>query len=429
MLAAGALVASLFAVGAGPVSAQPGSTVDAQDPNHNPDAGAEWSACVGAARTHDAMFPDADDFGPHADAINCIAYYGITLGKGDGSYAPDENVSAFQMELFTRRAADLMGADGEAVLAKVALSETVTRLEMAKLMFGLVDDIDGDVRIDPRDNQIKFYRDDYKWHLVDDYFADVLGAPGRPGKTIAESQLVGATYELGITRGTKGDGTLVSTPGSTFEPDAPVTRAQMASFIARTLDHSNARPEGLAMQRNNRKDTMVSYRDADFEPVESVRIDVFSTLLPGEAFDADDGSCERAYVKDEVVSYNEDSLCEIQIIDYVTDDYGNVEYGKLRSDDTAPTSVTTCSSADVAASKFESDLGGAGARLLGVDRQPRRRSRRGHRPHRDRGRGPPGGQGRPRLRARLGRSAHRRRVGQDGRDGHLHAAAALTARL
>ena len=76
--------------------------------------------------------------------------------------------------------------------------------------------------------------------MVNDYFADA-----KAQVPIADSQVIGATYELGITRGTKGDGTLVSTANSTFEPFEPVTRAQMASFITRTLDHSNAASRGL----------------------------------------------------------------------------------------------------------------------------------------------------------------------------------------
>ena len=181
------------------------------------------------------MFSDVGEDNVHADAINCIAHYGVTVGKGDGTYAPSEDVTAFQMGIFVQKAADLMGADGEAVLADVELSDTVTRLEMAQLMFGLVNDIDDDVRISPADGQIQFYDDDTNaWVVVDDYFADA-----KAQVPIFDSQLVGATYELGITRGTRGDGTLVSTPNSTFEPFANVSRAQMAAFIARTLDHSN----------------------------------------------------------------------------------------------------------------------------------------------------------------------------------------------
>ena len=316
MLAAGALVASLFAVGAAPAVAQPNSTAN---PNHNPDAGADWSACVGAAGSYDAMFPDVSEGHAHGAAINCIAYYGITVGKGDGSYAPDEHVSAFQMGHFVRRAADLMGADGDAVLAGVTLSDTVTRLEMAQLMFGLVNDIDDDVRINTRTGQIEFYDDEKNvWNVVDDFFADA-----KAQVPIFESQLIGAIYEMGITRGTRGDGTLVSTAGSTFGPFSPVTRAQMATFITKTLDHSNLRPEGLAVQENGLNSTQVSYRDADFAPIDDARIDVFSALYPDDAFDDDDGECEIRFVKDETPSH---STCEIDIGDQLTDDDGNVEF-------------------------------------------------------------------------------------------------------
>ena len=237
MLAAGALVASLFAVGAAPAAAQPNAAVTPATPNHNQDAGADWSACVGAAGAHDAMFPDVSEDHAHAATINCIAYYGITVGKNDGSYAPDEQVSAFQMGHFVRRAADLMDADGDAVLADVELSDTVTRLEMAQLMFGLVNDINNDVRINARTGQIEFRDDSNTWNVVDDFFTDA-----KAQVPIFESQLIGATYELGITAGTTD--AVVSTAASTFEPYSPVTRAQMATFITKALDHSNLRPEG-----------------------------------------------------------------------------------------------------------------------------------------------------------------------------------------
>ena len=181
-----------------------------------------------------------DEDNTHAGNINCIAYYGITLGKGDGSYAPDEHVSAFQMGLFVQRAADLMGADGEDVLDSVELSDTVTRLEMAKLMFGLIDDIRDDVRIN-KDGDYQVDSDgDGTWEDVDDYFADA-----KAQVPIADSDLIGAVYELGVTRGRSAN---VSTADSVFAPSDPVTRAQMASFLTRAMDHSNLRPEGLAVQ-------------------------------------------------------------------------------------------------------------------------------------------------------------------------------------
>ena len=318
VLAVGALVASILAVGASPAAGQ-GQPNISDGPNHNPDFGASWSACVGAAGTHEAMFSDVDEDNVHAVSIDCIAHYGITVGKGDGTYAPDEHVSAFQMRLFVQRAADMMGADGDAVLIDVPLSDTVTRAEMARLMFGLVNDIDDGVRHNPMDNDIEFDRDgDGVWIVVDDYFADATRLV-----PFSESQQIGAAYELGITRGTKGDGTLVSTPDSTFEPFAPVTRAQMASFITRTLDHSNLRPEGLSIQRNNDKETQVSLRSIGFQPVEDALMDVFSAQYDDDAFDEDDGQCELRFIRDETPSH---STCEIDVGDQPTDDEGNVEF-------------------------------------------------------------------------------------------------------
>ena len=325
VLAVCALVASILAVGAGPVSGQQPIGRDATS-NHNPDWGANWSACVGEAGTHDAMFSDVSEDNVHADDIGCIAYYGITIGMGDGTYAPEANVSAFEMELFVERAADLMGADGEAVLGDVMMSDPVTRLEMAQLMFGLVHDINGALRYNPSNNDIENdVNGNGVWErseVVNDYFADA-----RAMVPNAESQLVGATYELGITRGTRMDGTRISTADSTFEPFANVTRAEMASFIARTLDHSNLRPNGLSMQRNNNEETQVSLRGDDGEPIENEPIDVFSALYPDAARD-DDGECVLRFVKDETPSFD---ACAIDIGDQLTDDNGNVEF-ELTSD-------------------------------------------------------------------------------------------------
>ena len=319
VLAAGALIASLLAVGASPAAAV----------KHRPDLTPEWSACVGAAGTHDSQFSDVDEDHTHAGNINCIAYYGITLGKGDGTYAPDEHVSAFQMGLFVQRAADLMGADGEDVLDSVELSDTVTRVEMAKLMFGLIDDIRDDVRIN-RDGVSQVDSDgDGVWEDVDDYFADA-----KAQVPIADSDLIGAAYELGVTRGRSAN---VSTADSVFEPSDPVTRAQMASFLTRAMDHSNLRPEGLAVQRNNNDETQVSYRDADFAPIEDAHIDVFSSLYPDDAFDEDDGECESRFTKDETPSFD---ACEIDIGDQLTDDDGNVDF-TLDSDSDPITAACT----------------------------------------------------------------------------------------
>ena len=46
------------------------------------------------------------------DAINCIAYYGITNGTGDGStYSPNDDVTRAEMAVFIARAAKVAGVD------------------------------------------------------------------------------------------------------------------------------------------------------------------------------------------------------------------------------------------------------------------------------------------------------------------------------
>ena len=62
--------------------------------------------------------------------------------------------------------------------------------------------------------------------------------------------MINAIYELGVTNGTNN---MVGENG-TFEPTRPVTRAQMASFIMRTMGHTNLRPAGLTAQQTPQPD-------------------------------------------------------------------------------------------------------------------------------------------------------------------------------
>ena len=85
MLAAGALVASILAVGATPA---------AGPAEQQPDARSTWLACVGAAKSGGG-FTDVDMGSPHYDNINCLAYYGITTGKTADTYDPQSNVTRY----------------------------------------------------------------------------------------------------------------------------------------------------------------------------------------------------------------------------------------------------------------------------------------------------------------------------------------------
>ena len=101
VLAAGALVASIFAV----VGASPAAAVE-----RNADAQTPWKACLGPAKA-DHGFTDLADGSVHADNINCLAYYGITKGTSADTFNPLGNVTRSQMALFLARAAEVAGID------------------------------------------------------------------------------------------------------------------------------------------------------------------------------------------------------------------------------------------------------------------------------------------------------------------------------
>ena len=101
VLAAGALIASILAAG----------TVPAGAVTDRPDHTTPLSACVGDAAV-DQMFSDVSAGHVFRDAINCVAYYDITHGTGDGStYSPEQDVTRAEMAVFIARAAKAAGVD------------------------------------------------------------------------------------------------------------------------------------------------------------------------------------------------------------------------------------------------------------------------------------------------------------------------------
>ena len=303
VLAAGALVASILAVGASPAAAA----------EQNADAQATWTACLGPAKAG-GDFTDVAMDSVHYDAINCLAYYGVTTGKTADTYDPDSSVTRSQMALFLTRMAAVAGVDlGEAgdqgfgdlgstgddrvaainVLAAAGIMEgrtsmsfepegTVTRADMAQHLFAFIDlaldsvHIDNlPVTVDGDGTGIELNVVDGDGQPVDDWFGDA-----RRSTPAHVDEIIGAVYELGITTGTNN---MVGEAG-TFEPTAAVTRAQMASFIMRTLGHTNLRPAGVTAQQT-RTSTQVSVRDADFAPIAGASVELFTTNYADDVFD------------------------------------------------------------------------------------------------------------------------------------------------
>ena len=298
ILAVGALVASFLAVGAAPAAA-----IDEDSKQDHP---ATATACLGAALV-DAGFTDLGSLEAAVGDINCLAYYGITTGRTADTFDPDSNVTRRHMALFLYRAAGVMGVDlsegdmdadfgdvaelgDDRQIAIAALARNgilagrgdmafdpysdITRAEMAVALVNLVDKVSDNVR---KNNAGLFVFGDANT-APNDNFDDAYASTSQP-----INNAISAAYELGITTGI-GDGT-------TFNPSGTVPRRNMASFIVRSLAHSNARPAGLTAQVAA-GDITVSVRDADFAPVVNQAVDAFKTsaAFESKAF-KDDGTC------------------------------------------------------------------------------------------------------------------------------------------
>ncbi len=345
VLAAGALIASVLAFGATPAIAAE-QVADAQ---------ATWKACLGPA-LEDRGFTDVSMDSSHYDAINCLAYYGISAGKTADTYDPGSHITRSQMALFLTNAAakagieleeamDMgftdLGSTGDNRVAAINLLASkgimpgrtattfdptgyVTRADMAQHLFTLldlaldsllIDMLPDSVETNPRDGVGMIEHSDFdgdgRGTRVDDYFGDVRRT--LPAHT---DDIIGAVYELGITAGTNG---MVGENGE-FSPGENVTRGQMATFIMAALNHTNLRPAGLTAQQT-RDDTQVSVRDADFKPVVNARVEVFNSHFADEAFDGR-GRCINRFVTASDPSFDD---CEIDAGDARTEVDGNVE--------------------------------------------------------------------------------------------------------
>ena len=349
LLAVGALVASILAVGASPAAATA----------RQPDFESEWKACLGPALAAND-FSDVSMDSVHYASINCLDHYGITKGKGDGTFDPEGNVTRSQLALFLARAADAAGIDlGDAVdqdftdvnaddteradainrlvgagimdgdtndsfdppsTTHFAPTDHVTRWEMAKFLFAFLDHALDSVLVDvwppnvdgDSSNRVELGSEDggRSGTRPDDHFGDALRqTPSHINDRIS------AIYELGITTG---ENDQIGEDG-VFNPNGLVTRAQMASFIMRTMGHTNLRPAGLSAQSTD-DDTQVSVRDADFVPLPGERTEVFTTNFPDDAFNAN-GACVVQYTQNQLPGFDE---CQIDVGDRLTsDDDGN----------------------------------------------------------------------------------------------------------
>ncbi|MYB56584.1 MAG: S-layer homology domain-containing protein, partial [Gemmatimonadetes bacterium] len=337
VLSALALMASVLA--AAPLAA-------ADDPE--PDYPATFSACIGEA-AEDAGFTDVPEVHKNAGDINCIAYYTITKGTGDGTtYSPGMSVTREHMALFLFRLAKVVGIDvasdpddagftdigdlgSESQTAINHLAElnitkgtgdgttyspadAVTRGQMALFIARLMDEMDP---MADGDTAYGYTPDDVGGVKVIDTTNDnIADAPGEAKSPFTDLDLVTkeaydaitALWELGVASG-------IST--TSYVPEASIIRAHMAEFMAGVLDHSNARPAGVSMQVTQTTDfgeveatRAISVRDDFFAPMADVSVKVF-TATQADGFDEDTGKC------------NTDDICDWSDNGEITNDHGN----------------------------------------------------------------------------------------------------------
>ena len=201
----------------------------------------------------------------------------------------------------------------------------VTRTDMALHLFAFLDLALDSVLVDDLPNMVEGNEDgtghielndndgDGRGTPVDDYFRDA-----RRNVPAHVDNAIGALYELGVITGTNNK---VGADG-TFEPFAPMTRAQMASIIMRALGHTNLRPAGVTAQSTFDR-TQVSVRDEDFAPVVDARVEAIGSDYRDFAFD-DDGKCVTdRFIVHVAVGFD---VCRIDVDDKLTDDNGNVTF-------------------------------------------------------------------------------------------------------
>ncbi len=325
--------------GTGPVSATASVTPVA---NHTANDPALFSACpAGSAPT--AGFSDIA-----STEVDCIKYYGITKGTTATTYSPNDFVSRWQMALFLTRMAtkaevtlgdgsaqgfaDISGKSAEiqtainqlkqlgVTVGKTATTyapdDYVTREEMALFITRLLKE----VKVGPGGNTEYVTgtsgSTEIKSNDTDVNFTDM------PVGLMESRNAIINLFNLGVTD---------VQAATTYEPTLNMTRRAMATFMAKALDHTNARPAGLVIQasgyrvQNGTSVTMsVTHRTDELLPVSGSYVDTFlhhhTTVADATRFDSN-GQCTTTYI---VATSLASTKCTVDAADPTTDTDGNL---------------------------------------------------------------------------------------------------------
>ncbi len=390
--------------------------VSAADDPPMADYKATFDACMGVPSSG---FEDVPSSHMNAGDIDCIAYYAITKGTGDGStYSPFMSVTREHMALFLIRLAGLVGIDvppaGDSSFSDIGdLSEesqaAISQLEQLEITRGTSDTTYSPADSVRRDHMALFISslmdkmevievdgasygnrpEDVK--VVKGVTADLTATPPVEGVDAIE---VGSPYtDLGSTTKAAYDaitdlyelGVVSGISDTAYGPSALITRAAMAEFMAAVLDHSNARPEGLSAQAVKSSEfgpldavVVVSYRGERFAPVEDMTINYFYTGMlsstdndGGATIDDEAGTCTPADCRgDDDVTDTDGNITIEQSVDAGNEivQYAWVGDDDFDSDEVTHVSVTLTAMTDAANIAIESDINkNADANTVDVD--------------------------------------------------------------
>jgi peptidoglycan LD-endopeptidase LytH len=173
------------------------------------------------------VFPDVPPTSTHGPAIERLHALGVTRGCGGGRYCPDASVTRAQMASFLQRALGLPPGPATAyrdVDPGSPHAAAIGALREAGITRGCGDGRYCPEQHLPRDQMASLIQRAFDLPTgPTDRFVDV--APGS-----VHAPAIGALHDAAITRGCSSD-------GRSFCPAARVSRAQMASFLVRALDH------------------------------------------------------------------------------------------------------------------------------------------------------------------------------------------------
>jgi hypothetical protein len=185
------------------------------------------SACTDAPR---GAFNDVSSTDVHAAGIDCVAYYAVAGGFGDGSYRPGTPVSRGQMATFI--ANTILTSGGSLPPPSSAFDDVagtthetaIRRLAAAGIVSGVTADAYRPAATVTRAQMATFLVRSLEYRT---------GLPLPEGPSVFDD-VAGNTHEVNIGKAV-GAGLTGGATQQTYRPAGEVTRGQMGSFLARTL--------------------------------------------------------------------------------------------------------------------------------------------------------------------------------------------------